>query len=190
MEEILDQPLIEKDKSRVVYSGFWKRFAAVIIDGFILAPISVGLHLFNVTSLKSTVVLLVISLISMAYKPIMEILYGATWGKMAVGIKVTNMDFEKADVKEIILRNSFQIVPQILTFIITIGLFNSVEFEAVSGWGEYSTFTEDSTMLQVVNVGSGLLTIIDAIVLAADTQKRSLHDRVGGTYVVDKYSVD
>lgn len=190
MDEILDQPFIEKDKSRVVYSGFWKRFAAVIIDGVILAPITIGINYFNVSSWKSSLILTVVTLITMCYKPIMEILYGATWGKMAVGIKVTNLDFEKADVKEILLRNSFQLVPQLITLIITIGLYNSDGFESVSGFGEYSAFSQGSAMLQVINVGSGLLTIIDAIILAADPQKRSLHDKVGGTLVVDKYSVD
>jgi uncharacterized RDD family membrane protein YckC len=190
MEEILDQPLIEKDKSRVVYSGFWKRFAAVIIDFIILAPISIGISYFNITSWKSTVIMLVVGLIGLGYKPIMEILYGATWGKMAVGMKVTNLDFEKADVREILMRNIFHIVPGVITMIISIGLYNSAAFEGVSGFSDYSDVADQSSLGQVINFGSGLLTIVDAIVLAADPQKRSIHDRIGGTFVVDKYSVD
>jgi len=186
MEEVLDQPLFnETTTGNIKYGGFWARLGAQFLDGLILVPISFGLTYFNTTSWKSALLLVIVTAIGIAYKPFMEFTYGATFGKMALKLKVTNTDFEKADLLEILLRNIFHIVPQLITLLLTITMvYNNPDFESVSGWGEYTTFTQQFSVLQYVNYAAGLIMIIDAIMLAADEQKRSLHDRIGGTFVI------
>jgi uncharacterized RDD family membrane protein YckC len=186
MEEILDQSLIQSEKSNVKYGGFWERFGALLLDGIILAPISLGLTYLNMTSWKSSLILVLISIVVVGYKPFMEFTYGATLGKMALRLQVTNLELEKASMGEILLRNVFHLVPQLIGLVLTIGMYNDPEFESVSGFGEYSVFSRGYLGLQYVNYASGFITIIDAIVLASDHQKRSLHDRIGGTLVVHK----
>jgi uncharacterized RDD family membrane protein YckC len=186
MEEVLDQSFVQPERSAVKYGGFWQRFGALFIDGLILAPISMGLNYFNIITWKSPMILVAITIIAIGYKPFMEYSYGATWGKMALKLKVTNLEFEKADLQAILMRNIFHIVPQLISLVFSIGMYTDPDFQSVTGFMEFSTFSEQFTTLQYINYASGLLTIVDAIMLAADSQKRSLHDRIGGTFVLDQ----
>ena len=186
MEEILDHST-ERTTSNVKYGGFWVRFGALLLDGLILAPISIGLNYFNITSWKSSLLLVLITVIGTAYKPFMEFTYGATFGKMALKLKVTNTNFEKANLMEILLRNVFHIAPQVVTLLISVGsIYNNSDFESVSSWSEYTGFVQQFSVMQYTSYASGIITIIDAIVLITDEQKRSLHDRIGGTLVIDQ----
>ena len=186
--EILDapQPNATIDPNTVVYGGFWVRFGAMFIDGLVLAPVSVGLMYFNVTSTKSPILLAVITLISLAYKPVMEYIYGATLGKMALKLRVVDIRFEKAGLQEILLRNIFNIVPALIVLVITIGIYLSPEFKEINGFMEYSRYNSQFTSLQIINYVSYFITIVDAIVLLADSRKRSLHDKIAQTYVIER----
>jgi uncharacterized RDD family membrane protein YckC len=187
MEEILDRSSHQQTTDNVKYGGFWSRFGALLLDGLILAPISFGITYFNITSWKSSLLLFLISVIAIAYKPFMEFTYGATLGKMVLKLRVTNTNLEKANLAEILLRNVFHIVPQLVTLLLSIGMiYNNPDFEAVDGWGDYTVFISQFSLLQYINLANGLITIVDAIMLATDEQKRSLHDRIGGTLVIDQ----
>lgn len=186
MEDVLDQSLFQPDKSGVQYGSFWQRFGALIIDGIILSPISVGLTYLNITTWKSSLILVLITIAGLSYKPFMEFTYGATWGKMALKLTVTNLTFEKASLGEILLRNIFHIVPPLIALIFTISMYNNPDFDSVSGFGEFTLFSKQYPVLQYINYAAGLIGIIDGIMLITDQQKRSLHDRIAGTLVICK----
>lgn len=91
--------------SRWHYGGFWIRFLAVFIDGLIMDAIYVPLFLlFGVTVLRragaapavrpGTIMALefVPLLVAVLYEVIMIRYFGATLGKMAVGVKVVRSD--------------------------------------------------------------------------------------------------
>lgn len=141
---------------------------------------------FNVTSAKSSLLLAVVTLLTLAYKPIMEYVYGATLGKMALKLKVVDAQFEKAGLQEILLRNIFHIVPSLVTLFFTLDIYLSPEFEEINGFMEYSQYSGQFKSLQIMNFVSGLITIVDAIVLLADSRKRSLHDKIAQTYVIER----
>ena len=90
-DEMLDD-VIAHDKE-YKYAGFWIRFGAAIIDGLILLPFSL-LYLLILFGVNVFAISLFGALISMLYKPFMEIKYGATVGKMALGIKVIQTNGE------------------------------------------------------------------------------------------------
>jgi hypothetical protein len=50
---------------------------------------------------------------------------------------------------------------------------------------EYAVFSQNFASLQTVNYVTSAVLLIDTIVLIADEKKRSLHDKIGGTYVID-----
>jgi uncharacterized RDD family membrane protein YckC len=191
MEEILDlpdQPMFDQNEARKVkYAGFWPRFGALFVDGIILAPITFGVTYLNISSTKSSLLLLLMTLVSIGYKPFLEYMYGATWGKMALKLKVTNADFEKAELKEILLRNVFNIIPALITLLYTLAVvYSNPDFESVSGWMDYTRFLQQFKVLQYINYISGSISIIDGIMLIADDQKRSLHDRIAKTFVIEQ----
>lgn len=185
MEHILDQQHLQTNKSTVRYGGFWQRFAAIMLDGLILAPITLGVTYFNIIDWKSIVVLVIVTILGVSYKPFMEANYGATLGKMALKLKVTNLDLQPANLQEVLLRNIFQIVPTFITLFLTIGVYNDPGFQSISGYGEFSLFSAQFKGLQYTNYALGLVGVIDAIVLLADSQKRSLHDKIAGTVVIE-----
>lgn len=185
MDEILDQPLLETNQS-VKYGGFWPRLGALIIDGIVLAPVTFGVAFLNITTWKSSMLLVAITIVTTGYKPLMEFFYGATLGKMSFDLKVVNLSFEKACLTEILFRNVFHIVPSLISLVITVGIYELPEFESVSGYGDYSTFLSTYSFLQVINYLSAIIIVVDAIVLLSDPYKRSLHDKIGRTYVIRK----
>ena len=89
-EEGLDKIIIDEEidnthgfKEEIEYAGFWIRVGAAIIDSFVMIPI-IAISFYNLLSLKSVILLYILTLISAVYKPLMEWRYGATVGKMAV----------------------------------------------------------------------------------------------------------
>lgn len=186
MEEVLDQPLIQTHVPNVRYGGFWPRLGALIIDGLVLAPLSFGLNFLNITTWKNSLLLLVLTLVSIAYKPFMEMVYGATFGKMAFDLKVVNLKFETASISEVLLRNVFHLVPSLLGLVVTFGVYQLSGFESVSGYGEYSEYLSSFTILKTINLVHGLLFVADTIVLLADRNSRAWHDKIARTCVIQK----
>ena len=126
------------------------------------------------------------SIAGTAYKPFCEYEYGATLGKMALKLKVVNQQFEKANLQEVLLRNVFQIVLTLVGLVTTVIFFNSPEFQEITGFMEYSTKLNANQGSMWVNWVVYILYIVDVIYLLSDKQKRSLHDRIGNTYVVQQ----
>ena len=88
--------------AKLEYAGFWIRFAAVFVDGLVLQvvfiPLSamLGTGLFAIHHHPSLQAVLVFQLIAifipMVYQTVCVGEYGATIGKMAVGIKIIRAD--------------------------------------------------------------------------------------------------
>lgn len=184
--EVIDQPFIKTNENIIKYGGFWSRFGAAIIDSLILAPLWFGVTYFNVITWKSPLLLVVSTLVTVAYKPLLEFLYGATWGKMALKLKVVNLQFESPTPGEILLRNIFHITPSLVTLFFTIGVYADPEFESISGFPEYTSFAQKFIILRIISFASVFITIVDAIILLADKQNRSLHDKIGQTLVIEQ----
>lgn len=184
MDDILDQPFVQPDRTNVKYGGFWQRFGALIVDGIIFAPFTIGVSFLS-TSWQTSMLAILISVVGLAYKPYMEYAYGATWGKMLLKLKVTNNNFENASLGAILLRNIFYIIPDLIALVFSIMTFSDPEFQSV-GWTKLGGFTDSFGYMQIVNQLTGLFAIVDAIVLGVDPQKRSIHDRIAGTLVLDE----
>jgi len=186
MQVILDQQPIEQNSSTVKYAGFWIRFVAVLLDGLILAPITIGFGYFNMISLKSIPLLVLLTIVGLAYKPVMEHMYGATLAKMAFKLKVVGSDFQQASLNTILLRNIFNILPGLVSLIFSIQMFTDPEFLDVTGFQDFAIYSNQIQSSQAMSIINFSLMFIDSIMLGIDEQKRSLHDRIAGTYVIEK----
>jgi uncharacterized RDD family membrane protein YckC len=127
------------------YAGFWLRFVALVIDGiivgvaqsFIIVPI-LGVFGFNlannlqdgdmseaeaigmVASIMATMgtTILISSILAMLYYVLMETSkYQATVGKIALGLKVTDLNGEKLDVTKSLIRNLSKIISGLILYI-------------------------------------------------------------------------
>ncbi len=100
----------------VKYAGFWVRFVAIMVDTLIIAiPIGVIQFILGLILMKSAVsstqasgVLsyLVSLLFTWTYFSLMTHYYGATLGKMLVGITVKSDNFEKLSFSKVLLRET------------------------------------------------------------------------------------
>ena len=74
-------------QEEIKYAGFGIRLLAVIIDGFVTSPIGI-LIVYNFLVIKSFPLMILTTILSALYKPLMEWRYGATVGKMTLKLKV------------------------------------------------------------------------------------------------------
>ena len=95
-------------------------------------------------------------------------------------------NFEKASLRNIILRNIFEIPARIIIGITTFITFASADFQNVDSAAAYTTLSNALTGATWITVALSLLSLIDAIFLIADPRRRALHDRIGQTFVIQK----
>ena len=69
--------------------GFWIRVAASFIDGLIFLPMIILLFL-DLLWWKSFLLVVVLTIPNLVYKPFMEAFKGATLGKMICGLRVVD----------------------------------------------------------------------------------------------------
>lgn len=186
MEQVAyEQSIFDEEQRPVIYASFWERFAALFLDGLVLSPLSF-INSYTRGSWYSTGVVVITGLMALAYKPLMEYVYGATLGKKAMSIVVTNKVYEKPNVQEAVLRNIFGIVNKIVSLSLSLFVVAGVQFEQIVPVTGSNIF--QGLLGYSIVAGSiwGLVYIADIIVFLADNQNKALHDIIGKTYVIKK----
>ncbi len=176
-----------QDDIQVEYATFWSRTGAYILDGIIVASFTLFINAINIANFKSFLIYLPVAIVAIFYKPFMESKYGATLGKMALKLKVTDQNFNQIDFKQSLLRSIILIFPAILFVPIYYLAFNNPNL------AEYSQIFEFAQSLAIeypiqswISNLSFIIIVIDIIMLLTDKTKtqRSLHDRIGKTFVL------
>jgi len=104
------------------YAGFWRRLVALIIDGLAVGiPLSIIFAPFGGNNFQSggyTGFGLLRSLVFLAYFALMESSsYQGTLGKMALGLKVTDVDGNKLTFGRALGRNAAKFISTLICFI-------------------------------------------------------------------------
>jgi hypothetical protein len=71
-----------------------------------------------------------------------------------------------------------------LSLVAAFMIFSHPDFEDKKTFMGYSAFAGDLAMNKALNGLNSVIFIVEVIVLLADKQKRSLHDKMAGTMVV------
>ncbi len=180
-----DEPLFPE--AEIKFATFWPRFGALILDGIILAVITIPVTYINITTWKIPFIYPLTCIISFSYKPFMEYQYGATVGKMAAGLIVVGYNFAKVTLKEELKRVSYYYLPSILIAIMTMRSYFSADFKSISGYEEFESYVSSTNpAILWVNGIVLVLTIADCVAFFTSDQRRSLHDSYAGTYVIQK----
>jgi len=184
MEQILDQELNYDSAKDVTYGSFWPRFWAAFIDGIIVSLVQIPILIVSLRSFKSPWIIILLTLVALLYKPVLEFAYQATLGKKLLGLKVVNSEFQKGSLSTILLRNSLQVAAGLLSIAVTTPLLFKDGFASVSSFLEYSAYISVEKTVTYVSYIPMIIALIDVICLLTDMQKRTLHDRIGKTFVV------
>ena len=167
-------------------AGFWIRVGAQIIDFFVFIPI-VALGIWNTYSLKSTIVLVLISVPGLLYKPFMESFFGATLGKMACGIKVIDDNGKKLSLFGAYVRYFPFLIQAGVALAGQLILFSSEQFQSATSMMELSQ-AQQGNPLSLLGTIVYALVLIECIVAAFTFRKRALHDMLAESFCVYKES--
>lgn len=165
-------------------AGFWIRAGAYIIDILIFLPIGI-LGYWNMVSLKSTVLLVLMNLPGLIYKPFMESFFGATLGKMSCKIKVIDDNGKKLSLFSAYLR----FFPFLLSTGVNLAgqliLFLSPQFKSAKSMLEISQAQQESSLAVIIYPVS-ILVLVECIFAAFTFRKRALHDMMAESFCVYK----
>jgi uncharacterized RDD family membrane protein YckC len=174
------------DSRQFSYGAIFPRLAAAVIDRVIIyLPFGLFEYFYNIPQYKSVVLLSIFFLIQLSYKPLLEFHFGTTIGKSLFNLRVVNYDSCKPTLMEALLRNIFTITTLTINFIIAYLTYSDSSFLTVttqSGYNELAShFVNRTHMERVVFI----ILLIDIAFFIQDPKRRSLHDRIGKTYVVN-----
>lgn len=163
-------------------AGFWLRVGAVVVDFVVLLPLYV-LTLF----LPGVFLYLLLSILSMLYKPILEGALGATVGKFALGLRVMDGEGNWVGVPTAVLRNLFFILPAVPGLVIGVRFkeagLNPLDFNRAEEIAEISEQYQTAGMLSNV---LWIVWLVTVLWVAFHPRKRGLHDLLAQTFVVER----
>lgn len=183
-QDILDDEILDKHpEATVTYASFNKRVGAALVDVGVFLPI-IFLSYYNIFSLKSFALAAACALGYSLYQPFMEYNFQATFGKMAMKIKVVNDQYQKANLETILVRNSLYILSSILAIMSTYFMYQDPEFANLVNWEEFGEYMATQNENSIESYFSWL-TIFSCMAVAFTQKKQALHDKMAKTYVIE-----
>lgn len=163
-------------------AGFWIRVAATFIDGLIFMPIVILLVL-DLLWWKSYLLVVLLTLPNLFYKPFMEAYKGATLGKMACGLRVVDERGENLSLRAAYMRS----LPQLMT--VLVGLFayalllSNSEFRSAKTLMDLALVRQPSDF-NFAQTAVNFFALIDCLFVPFTARKRALHDFLANSYCV------
>jgi uncharacterized RDD family membrane protein YckC len=173
----------------VEYGGFWRRFGAMILDGLILSPISLGVFAALAYARTAYLYFVVPSLlIYFVYHVYLVRRYGGTPGKRIARMRITMADGNPVTLQAAIARYlpAFALSALgSLSLVITMLNFDPAEFEAMSLIERMGALeSHEPAWSSVVDGGSLLWYVAGLIALLVSARKRAVHDLLARTVVL------
>ena len=183
-EHPLNDDLMEEDiqSKEVEYAGFWIRVGASVIDSLVMIPIII-LTFYNIIAIKSLFFMFILTLIASLYKPFLEWRYGATFGKMAVKIRVVNEQMGNLSLGQAFGRYIPWAITQVLSFITYYYLFTSANFQEVNSFMQIGELSQTSPIETTSTVYNFIFIFIVGS-LAFDPKKQGFHDKIAKTFCI------
>ncbi|NQT82120.1 RDD family protein [bacterium] len=173
----------------MIYGGFWKRFAAGLVDFLVLLPFyALRWWLDSISVSTALSVVVPFSSLYFAYNIYFHGRWGQTVGKMAVGIRVVKVSGERISWREAFLRNAVDVGFAVLTIISSvIALLNFPEEEYL-GLGRSERLERLNSLrpacLDWVVWASMVWVSSEVVVLLFNKKRRAIHDFIAGTVVI------
>ncbi len=184
-ETILDNELTQsgENPAETRYAGFWVRLWASLVDFLILLPVFL-LTMYNMFSLKSMPLMLVLTVAGAVYKPYLEWKRSATYGKTALGIKLIDYEGNNISLEQALKRYLPWMISYVFSLISSVALFLSPEFADAEGFMEIGTLTNQVSPLNSLDTAYNLIFLILVGSAGFDSRKQGVHDKYAKTYCV------
>lgn len=163
-------------------AGFWIRVVAALIDGLIFTP-AIILLLLDMLWWKSFLLVVIVTIPNLFYKPFMEAYKGATLGKMACGLRVIDGYGNNLSLRAAYMRS----LPQLMA--VFVGLFGYALLFSDPEFLQARTLLEIAQTRQVENFNVvqnafSFFVIVDCAAVAFTNRKRALHDFLASSFCV------
>ena len=180
--DVIDQPIKSFEPGE-----FWPRVGATLLDGLVVAVVTGFPMMYSILYWESYPILTLSILAGQAYKPLMEWQYGATLGKMVLGLKVVDADtLESPSLDQAIMRYWPWIISMCISLTQYSYLFSYEEYQNSEGFFERLSMISQSTPSWLSTMSSvySIVFVLIMVMIATDKLRQGLHDKTAGTYCV------
>jgi uncharacterized RDD family membrane protein YckC len=170
-----------------IYSGFWSRFGANLLDGLIFIPYSFLLLFVNSFDKSIYFFTFIPNLLFIFwYNIYLPKRYGGTPGKIIVGIRIVGIDSSPIGWKEAFLRYSVTIAFSVLNMsmmLIAVLLADGEIYDNLN-WLQKSVYLSGIAKNNIITILSNIWIWSEIIVLLFNKRKRAIHDFIAGTVII------
>jgi uncharacterized RDD family membrane protein YckC len=175
-----------------IYGNFGYRFAALLLDGIILAPVAIGTLFFNSLNLNNVYSsILVSNIINIFYHIYFPTRFGATPGKLALGLHILKMNGATITYSDAFRRYLPNLLLGLIAIINTLFAINKADAKVYNdlSWIKQSEYLQsmNSSMFYIQMICMNALLFTSFIIFMLNERKRSISDLSGDTAVVKKY---
>jgi len=170
-----------------IYSSFWSRLGANLLDMLIIIPFSILIIYLNSINLYLYLFTVIPNLIFILwYNIYLPKKHGGTPGKLIVGLKIVKLNSSSISWKESFLRHSvnlFFILANIIIMIIAIIKADSEIYNNLS-WSEQSLYLASIFNLGILTILMNIWIWGEIIVILFNKRRRAIHDFIAGTVII------
>jgi uncharacterized RDD family membrane protein YckC len=132
--------------SAVIYAGFWRRAASLLIDLLVLGPLlAAGFWARGQSPFLALGACAAASVVSVAYSIWFHARWGQTLGKMAMRIRVTSVDGSPITARQAWLRSSVDVIVNVVAIV---GLAIACVGWTGPEWGALDVVTREQLILK------------------------------------------
>ena len=182
-------PLYLDNTFQSIYGNFGVRLGALFLDALILSPIFIIITVFNSMRLSNYYYTFIISQIAiLAYYLYLPVRYGATPGKLIMGLTILKVDGSAISYRESFLKFLPSLIIGIMGFVLQcyfISLADEETFNNLSWLKQANYLKSFSPMLLWIEVAlMYAFHFSNLIVFISNQRKRSIGDQLAGTVSV------
>lgn len=185
--------LSDKTENTIVYGGFWRRLIANLIDSIIIIiPFFVFIFPYRNSVLANVYMKCAISILGLIYTIYFNLKYGGTVGKILTGLRIYTINFDRITIKEVLKRQSVDLVLVVLSVFASIYFVNHLSKEELSSYFHNKqdlTKIKSNFFLLVLRVLTQVWFWGELLTLLFNDKKRAIHDFLAGTVVANKATV-
>lgn len=175
----------------VRYSGFWQRVGAYFIDFLIVAPLAALDYFYGgEIRLLQLYVLIPSQIISLFMFVFMVYKYGATPGKMALGLRIVMLDGSPVTLKATLLRYApiwSMSMLMAVGMIMTILSMPDTSYLSLGYMARSEALgTNMPAWVTGLNVVLQIFVFASVVTMLANPKRRTIHDFIAGTAVIRK----
>lgn len=166
-------------KENTTYDNVFRRIGAAFVDLLVFMPL-IFVDNYENSSFENKFAILiwlfVMAFITTFYSIYLHYKYGQTFGKMAMGIKVVDLnENHKLTFRQAVIRSSIYIIIDVLGLIYFLILTVSLDETTVTMTESYDYFQQ---------MAAGTLVLIEFIVILTNKKRMAIHDYIAKTVVV------